>query len=115
MAVDGPGDNEGDDQAGAGNPGGNDAPPPPAAPPADNLTVVVLMRLAAVEMTPMRMGKEMMTTRMKTLMTQARTPMSLTLNRRTRECGDWQILQGADPKWESHGQDVQEVLQPHGP
>jgi hypothetical protein len=35
LAVDRPGDDEGDDQAGAGNPRGNDAPPPPAAPPAD--------------------------------------------------------------------------------
>jgi hypothetical protein len=45
-----------------------------------NPMVVVLMRLAAVEMTPTTTGKEM---RMTTLMTLVQTPSSLTLNPRT--------------------------------
>ena len=80
MAVDEPEDNEEDDQAGAGNPGGNDATPhllnllPP------NPTVMALKRQAAMEMTLTATGKD---TRMRMMMTQVRVPPSPTLNRRT--------------------------------
>ena len=83
MAVDGPGDDEDDDQAGAENLGGKDAPPHPLHLPPTNPMVVALMRLAAVEMTPTTTGEETMMTRMTTLMTQVQTPISLTLNWRT--------------------------------